>query len=134
MTHRDAREKEEATEPCRKDATRRFAFARRFLGGLGGIHLFWAFVACLSIGFLWSAFSGPRGIHALVEQGEKWDRIHRENRVLLERNQTIEKEIYLLRTSPSYLRKVAREELGYIEEGETIYLPAEESRGTATSP
>jgi len=99
------------------------ALVGRYLGGIRGIHLFWAFVVCLSLGFLWSAFSGPRGIFALLALNGKAHRIHEGNRTLLEANQALGKEIYLLRASPSFLQKVAREELGYIAEGETIYLP-----------
>jgi hypothetical protein len=33
----------------------------------------------------------------------------------------LEKEVYLLRNSPAYQEKVAREEYGYVREGEKVY-------------
>jgi len=93
--------------------------------GTHGLWLFWALALCLSASFLWSAFSGSRGILSLLQQRENARTIDHENRKLLEQNQALEKEIYLLRTDPSFLRKVAREELGYIAEGEKVYLPAD---------
>ncbi len=124
-----------APSPRRKWGDRLQGVSRRFLTGIKGSYLFWALVLCLSAAFLWSAFSGSRGIFSLVEQRENTQRIDQENRKILEQNQRLKKEIYLLQTSPSYLRKVAREELGYIAEGEKIYLPPDTApRAPDTDP
>jgi cell division protein FtsB len=49
------------------------------------------------------------------------DELERKNKVLMSENQELEKEIYLLRNSPTFQEKVAREEYGYIYPGETVY-------------
>jgi cell division protein FtsB len=52
-------------------------------------------------------------------------RLEAENRALLLRNQALEKEVYLLRNSPDYVEKVAREEFGFIQDGEKVYTFSE---------
>ena len=45
----------------------------------------------------------------------------KQNQNLLERNKTLEKEIWLLRNDPSILEEKAREQLGLIKDGEIFY-------------
>jgi cell division protein FtsB len=81
----------------------------------------WGLVLGLSCLFLWSAFSGPQGAVGFLRLKGSLKRLEAENRALLLQNQALEKEVFLLRNSPSYLEKVAREEYGYAYEGEKVY-------------
>ncbi len=82
----------------------------------------WSLFVGLSCLFLWSAFSGPQGIIELLKLKGSLKRLESQNEALLLKNQALEKEIYLLRNSPAYLEKVAREEYGYAYEGEKVYI------------
>jgi cell division protein FtsB len=101
----------------------RKGLGRRCLAGVKGIHVYWGLVLCMCLCFLWSAFSGSQGIFSFVEQKKKIERIDAENRKIILQNQEIKKDIYLLKTSPSFIKKTAREELGYVEAGDRLYLP-----------
>ena len=108
--------------------------ARALIQGLGwglkkvaersprGEYALWSLFVGLSCIFLWSAFSGPQGVIELLKLKGSLKRLKMQNEVLLQRNQTLEKEVYLLRNSRSYLEKVAREEYGYAYEGEKVYI------------
>jgi cell division protein FtsB len=66
---------------------------------------------------------------------ETLQKLEGENLDRLKKNHSQEKEIYLLRDSPSYVEKIAREEYGYIRKGEKIFwFPEgkEPSRGEST--
>ena len=95
---------------------------KRFRGGINGMIIFWGMVLCVSSAFLWSAFSGPQGIFSLAKQKRDAERIEADNRSILLQNQEFRKQIYLLKKSPEYIEKTAREELGYIRKGEKVYL------------
>ena len=111
-----------------------------------GEYILWGLFLVLASLFLWSAFSGPQGALEFLKLRGSLRELEAENRVLLIRNQALEKEIYLLRNDPAYLEKVAREEYGYTHEGEKVYTfpdgdtPAgekaseEEAGGNAPSP
>jgi cell division protein FtsB len=86
-----------------------------------GEYLIWGLFVGLSCVFLWSALSGPQGALEFLKLRGSLIQLEEENRVLLERNQALEKEVYLLRNSPAYVEKVAREEYGYIYDGEKVY-------------
>ena len=86
-----------------------------------GEYVLWSFFLGLACVFLWSAFSGPHGALGYLKLRGSLRQLEAENRALLLQNQALEKEVYLLRNSPAYIEKVAREEYGYTREGEKVY-------------
>ena len=86
-----------------------------------GEYVLWSLFLGLACAFLWSAFSGPQGAVGFLKLRESLRQLEAENGVLLLQNQALEKEVYLLRNSPAYMEKVAREEYGYTHEGEKVY-------------
>ena len=86
-----------------------------------GEYVLWGLFLGLACVFLWSAFSGPQGATEFLRLRGSLRHLEAENRVLLLQNQALEKEVYLLRNSPAYMEKVAREEYGYTYEGEKVY-------------
>ena len=86
-----------------------------------GEYILWSLFLGIACVFLWSAFSGPEGALEFMKLRGALEELEAENRVLLLQNQALEKEVYLLRNSPAYLEKVAREEYGYSHEGEKVY-------------
>ena len=95
---------------------------RKVVGrGPRGEYVVWSLFLGLVCVFLWSAFSGPQGAVGFLKLRESLRQLEAENKVLLLQNQALEKEIYLLRNSPAYMEKVAREEYGYTHEGEKVY-------------
>ncbi len=86
-----------------------------------GEYVLWGLFLGLACVFLWSAFSGPQGAVEFLRLRGSLRQLEAENRVLLLQNQALEKEVYLLRNSPAYMEKVAREEYGYTYEGEKVY-------------
>ena len=97
-----------------------------------GEYFLWSLFVGLSCIFLWSAFSGPQGAMEFLKLRGSLKRLELQNETLLRENQALEKEVYLLRNSPSYLEKVAREEYGYAYDGEKVYLLPEEGASPAT--
>ena len=101
----------------------------------GGRPLFWVLILGLSGWFLWSGVSGENGLTALLRLREKVLRVEASNRDLLEENRALAKEIDLLENSPEYVERIAREEYGYLREGEEVYVVSEsEPRGPSTPP
>jgi cell division protein FtsB len=90
-------------------------------GSLRGEYVVWGLSVGLSLCFVWSALSGPQGVIEFLKLRGALHRLEEENRDLLVQNQSLEKEVYLLRNSPNYLEKVAREEYGYTYPGETVF-------------
>jgi cell division protein FtsB len=90
-----------------------------------GQYVVWGLFLGLSLWFLWSAVSGPQGAVKLLRLKGALRQLEEKNRVLLRENQRLEKEIYLLRTSPAYQERVAREEYGYSYAGEGVYTFSE---------
>ena len=86
-----------------------------------GEYVLWGLFLGLACVFLWSAFSGPQGAVEFLRLRGSLRQMEAENRVLLLQNQALEKEVYLLRNSPAYMEKVAREEYGYTYTGEKVY-------------
>jgi cell division protein FtsB len=86
-----------------------------------GEYVLWGLILALACLFLWSAFFGPQGALGFLKLRGSLRQLEAENRVLLLQNQALEKEVYLLRNSPAYMEKVAREEFGYAYEGEKVY-------------
>ena len=96
--------------------------------------LLWGLFSGLAFYFLWSAFSGSQGAVELVRLKGALEQLEKENDVLLRENQEMEKEVYLLQKSRSYLEKVAREEYGYAYPGETVYSLSEPDSASIRDP
>jgi cell division protein FtsB len=100
-----------------------------------GEYVVWGLFLGLSLWFLWSAFYGSQGAVKLLRLRGALRQLEEKNRVLLSENQRLEKEIYLLRTSPAYQEKIAREEYGYSYTGERVYTfsgpDPSENKGTS---
>jgi cell division protein FtsB len=114
------------TGTLREGLWRRFKEIRQALrkavpGTPRGEYLIWVLFVGLSLFFLWSALSGPHGALKFLKLKGSLEELEERNKVLLHQNQDLEKEVYLLRNSPDYLEKIAREEYGYIYPGETMY-------------
>ncbi len=92
-----------------------------FRKGVRARILFGALSAALCGYFLWGAFTSQQGLLAYLQMRKTLERLREENLAHLRRNGQLEKEIYLLRNSPAYLEKVAREEFGYLREGEVLF-------------
>jgi cell division protein FtsB len=84
-------------------------------------YLVWGLSLGLACLFLWSAFFGPQGVVELRRLRGALAQLEEENEVLLLQNQALEKEVYLLRNDEAHLEKVAREEYGYVRDGEKVY-------------
>ena len=96
-------------------------FVRALRSGTSRKILLWSFFIALSGYFLWSALSGNRGLFSYVEIKKTLESLEGENLERLRKNQSLEKEIYLLRHSPTCVEEIAREEYGYIRKGEKIF-------------
>ena len=92
-------------------------------------YVVWGLFLGLSVFFLWSAISGPQGAVELMRLKGSLQELEERNRVLMHENQKLEKEIYLLRNSPAYQEKVAREGYGYIYPGENVFTFSKPSPG-----
>jgi len=71
--------------------------------------------------FVWSALTSQQGLLSYLELKKTLVRLREENLAQRRKNAQLEKEIYLLRYSPDYVEKVAREEFGYLREGEALF-------------
>lgn len=92
-----------------------------FRRGVRARLLFGALSAALCGYFVWGAFTSQQGLLAYLQTRKTLERLREENLAHLRRNGQLEKEIYLLRHSPAYLEKIAREEYGYLREGEVLF-------------
>lgn len=95
---------------------------------------FGALCAALCGYFVWGALTSQQGLLAYLQMRKTLERLREENLAHLRRNGQMEKEIYLLRHSPAYQEKVAREEFGYIREGEVLFWFSDPSRKSEPGP
>lgn len=93
------------------EVLRKGARARVFLAALS---------ASLCGYFVWSALTSQQGLLSYLEMKKTLERLREENLSQRRKNGQLEKEIYLLRHSLEYVEKIAREEFGYLHEGETL--------------
>ena len=94
----------------------------KFLKFIKGEYLLWTVVISLSGCFLWSAFLGQHGVCHYLQLKKRWHQVQAENIALIEKNNNLAKEIYLLKNSMKYIERIAREEYGYIQKGEQVFL------------
>ena len=63
---------------------------------------------------------GTRAVLRVSEMRREMDAMERDLVTLRARTDELTKTVDRLRTDPSYIEKLAREELGYVREGETV--------------
>lgn len=80
-------------------------------------------VLALAVGSLF----GDRGILQLVDQKERAARLAQDLDALRAENLRLAEEIQALRTDPRAIERLAREELGLIGPGETVFLIRDEA-------
>ena len=78
------------------------------------------------IGLLVGSLFGDRGLLQLVSQRERAESLAREIEQLKADNSRLAVEIRALRTEPSAIERIAREELGLVRPGETVFVIREE--------
>ena len=78
------------------------------------------------VGLLVGSLFGDRGLLQLVSQRERADALAREIEQLKADNSRLAAEIGALRTDPSAIERLAREELGLVRPGETVFVIREE--------
>ena len=78
------------------------------------------------IGLLVGSLFGDRGLLQLVSQRERAESLAREIEQLKADNSRLAVEIRALRTDPSAIERIAREELGLVRPGETVFVIREE--------
>ena len=93
------------------------------------LYLFWGAFIAISCCFVWSATSGHQGLLRLLQLKESLQLMENENTGLIERSHALEKEIYLLKNDSRHVEKIAREDYGYIANGETLYQFHESDSG-----
>jgi len=88
-------------------------------------YILWAVFVSISGFFLWSAFSGEYGLFKFIQLKKSLQQMEAENSQLREAIDSLSKEVYLLRRSPAHIEELAREEYGYIADGEKIFSLSE---------
>jgi cell division protein FtsB len=78
------------------------------------------------VGLLVGSLFGDRGLLQLVSQRQRADALAREIEQLKADNSRLAVEIGALRRDPSAIERLAREELGLVRPGETVFLIREE--------
>ena len=72
------------------------------------------------------SFFGDRGFIQLVAKREQTESLRREIEELRAENSRLAAEIVALKTDPRAIERVAREQLGLVRPGETVFLIREE--------
>ena len=78
------------------------------------------------VGLLVGSLFGDRGLLQLVSQRERADDLAREIEQLKADNSRLAADIGALRRDPAAIEKIAREELGLVRPGETVFVIREE--------
>lgn len=78
------------------------------------------------VGLLVGSLFGDRGLLQLVSQRERAESLAREIEQLKADNSRLAAEIGALRTDPYAIERLAREELGLVRPGETVFVIREE--------
>ena len=86
------------------------------------------FSLLLLIALVVGSLFGDRGILNLVSQREHAAAVERQLQELRAENARLAGEILSLRTDPRSIERIAREELGLVRPGETVFLIREEPR------
>ena len=71
--------------------------------------------------FTFSFIFGDAGLLSYFKMQRTQDRLDHEIEELRRKNGELKKQIELLRSDPHYIEQIAREQLGLVKDGETIY-------------
>ena len=74
-----------------------------------------------SVYLIFSFIFGDAGIFSYFKMHKTQGRLNHEIEELRQKNAELEKQIGLLRSDPHYIEQIAREQLGLVKDGETIY-------------
>ena len=97
-------------------------------------YILWAIFVSISCIFLWSAVSGQYGLVKFIQLKKSLQKMEAENSQLREQIDALSKEVYLLKRSPVHIEELAREEYGYIANGEKIFSLSERESPSAYKP
>jgi cell division protein FtsB len=78
------------------------------------------------VGLVVGSLFGDRGLLQLVSQRERRDALAREIEQLKSDNSRLADDIRALRQDPAAIERIAREELGLVRPGETVFIIREE--------
>lgn len=78
------------------------------------------------VGLVVGSLFGDRGLLQLVSQRERADALAREIEQLKAENSRLAADIAALRSDPAAIERLAREELGLVRPGETVFVIREE--------
>lgn len=95
---------------------------RSVRGRIRFLYVFWGLVLVVSLSFLWSAVGGEHGFLSYLKLKENLNQLKQRNRELVEQDHALQKDVHRLRSDPSFIEKVMREEFGYISNGEKVYV------------
>ena len=79
------------------------------------------------VGLLVGSLFGDRGLLQLVSQRERADALAKEIEQLKADNSRLAGDIGALRRDPAVIERIAREELGLVRPGETVFVIREET-------
>jgi cell division protein FtsB len=71
--------------------------------------------------FIFSFIFGDAGILSYFRMEKKQGQLNHEIEELRQKNAELKNQIGLLRSDPHYIEQIAREQLGLVKDGETIY-------------
>lgn len=96
-------------------------------------YLLWGVFVVISCLFLWSALSGQYGLIKFIQFKKSLQQMEAENRRLREETDALSREVYLLRRNLAHIEKLAREEYGYIDNGEKVFSISEPESSSLTN-
>ena len=82
-------------------------------------------LAILTICLQLSLWMGDATIASLIQKKQKIEQQMAENDRLILRNQMLSKEVALLKENNDAIESVARSEMGWVKEGETLFILSE---------
>lgn len=82
---------------------------------------------CVALGLAAASALSPNGFRKAWHFGEELARLDAENASLAQENARLRREVTNLASSPAYLERVARDELGLVKPGEMLFRIEEEN-------
>lgn len=80
------------------------------------------------------ALFGATGLRRFQKLRAETDALQQQNQILAKENQELSAEVERLKNNPAYVEKIARDQLGQIKPGETVYLVPNESAPNEGQP
>ena len=92
-------------------------------------------IVCLAIGgiLLVSLFFNERGLARYLDMRKRADSLENEIKELTKTNSDLRSEIGRLQSNAASIEALARDRLGFVRKGETVYQIVEEGSGSADS-